>query len=65
MHKKVSVIPNAGKYHEFKGLSKEIPFECETSDLEIENGGIIVPSGPGLGVEIDPKFIEKHKKVVG
>ena len=25
-----------------------------------ENGHIEIPKGPGLGVEFDPKFLEKH-----
>ena len=59
----VSAIPNAGPFHEFKGFNKEIPMECKTSDLK-SNGGIVrVPSGPGLGVEIDPGYIAKHKLV--
>lgn len=59
----VSVLPNAGPYHEFKGFNNDIPLECRTSDLKIKNGRIKVPTGPGLGVEIDPDFIKKHKKI--
>jgi len=61
----VSVLPNAGPYHEFKGFNNEIPLECGTSDLKIKDGLIKVPSGPGLGVDIDPNFIAKHKKIEG
>ena len=57
----VSAIPNAGPYHEFKGFNNEIPLECKTSSLESEDGVVTVPSGPGLGLEIDPDFIDKHK----
>lgn len=59
----VSAVPNAGPYHEFKGFNKDIPIECKTSKLESENGVVKVPSGPGLGLEIDPDFIAKHKKL--
>ncbi len=59
----VSAVPNAGPYHEFKGFNKNIPIECKTSNLVSENGVVKVPSGPGLGLEIDPDFIEKHKKL--
>ncbi|NQU51201.1 MAG: mandelate racemase/muconate lactonizing enzyme family protein [Bacteroidetes bacterium] len=59
----VSAIPNAGPFHEFKGFNKDIPLTCETSNLESKNGIVTVPSGPGLGVEIDPEFIAKHKVV--
>ena len=59
----VSAIPNAGPYHEFKGFNKRIPIECETSSLTSEEGVVQVPSGPGLGVEIDPDFVAKHREV--
>ncbi len=59
----VSILPNAGLYHEFKGFNKEIPFECSTSSLESIEGIIDLPTGPGLGIEIDPDFIIKHVQV--
>ncbi len=61
----VSALPNALQYHEFKGLKTEIDFECKTSPLLVENGMIKVPTGPGSGVDIDPKFISKHQIVKG
>lgn len=57
----VSAIPNAGPYHEFKGVGNEVPFECATSTLKPENGILHLPMGVGSGVEIDPGFIGKHK----
>lgn len=59
----VSALPNAGPYHEFKGLNKELPFNCSTSSLTSEDGVINVPTGPGLGIEIDPIYIAKHVQV--
>lgn len=60
----VSVLPNAASYHEFKGFNERFEMECPTSSLTIdENGTIKVPTGPGLGVTIDPDFINKHKVV--
>lgn len=59
----VSAIPNAGPYHEFKGLSEDVPFECKTSSLKTEDGVVTVPTGPGLGIEFDPAFIRKHAVV--
>jgi L-alanine-DL-glutamate epimerase-like enolase superfamily enzyme len=59
----VSAIPNAGPYHEFKGFNTDIPHECKTSSLESEEGIVTVPSGPGMGLEIDPDFISKHDPV--
>ena len=61
----VSAIPNAGPFHEFKGLSQNVPFECKTSTLKTENGVVVVPTGPGSGIEIDPAFIKKHSVVKG
>jgi L-alanine-DL-glutamate epimerase-like enolase superfamily enzyme len=61
----ISAVPNAGKYHEFKSLSKELPFECKTSTLTSVNGVVKIPQGPGLGVDIDPDFIKKHTLVTG
>lgn len=59
----VSALPNAGPYHEFKGVNKNIPFESPTSDLTSRNGMVKVPTGPGAGIIIDPDFIDKHEVV--
>ena len=59
----VSVCPNAGRHHEFKGFRTHVPFECPTSSLKIADGKIKVPTGSGFGVVIDPEFIQKHKLV--
>lgn len=61
----VSAIPNAGPYHEFKGFNTELPFECATSTLTSEEGVVSVPTGPGLGIKIDPDYLKKHKPVAG
>jgi L-alanine-DL-glutamate epimerase-like enolase superfamily enzyme len=59
----VSVLPNAGAHHEFKGLQTHVPFECRTSPLRVIGGRIKVPTGPGLGIDIDPDFISDHQPV--
>lgn len=59
----VSAVKNAGPYHEFKGFNTQIPLECTTSTLQSEGGNITVPTGPGLGIEIDPGYIKNHKIV--
>lgn len=59
----VSAIANAGPYHEFKGFNNELPFVCATSKLESNDGVVEIPSGPGLGIEIDRAYINKHKTV--
>lgn len=58
----VSAMPNAGAHIEFKGY-EDIPIQCETSSLRLRDGKIEVPTGPGIGVEIDPDFIGKHELV--
>ncbi|WP_372947975.1 mandelate racemase/muconate lactonizing enzyme family protein [Mariniphaga sp.] len=60
----VSAVPNAGPYHEFKGFNNEIPLTCSTSDLVSHGGVVKVPSGPGMGVELDAGFVRKHKVVI-
>jgi len=59
----VSAIPNAGPYHEFKGFNNDMPFVCKTSTLSSDDGVVTVPTGPGLGIDIDPEYVGKHKAV--
>lgn len=61
----VSALPNALFHHEFKGLKTDIVFECKTSPLKCVDGAVKVPTGPGLGVDIDPEFINKFQVVKG
>ncbi|MHC4086104.1 MAG: mandelate racemase/muconate lactonizing enzyme family protein [Planctomycetota bacterium] len=61
----VSALGNASAHHEFKGLNTNVQFECKTSPLSVVDGKIKVPTGPGLGIEIDPDFINKHEAVKG
>ncbi len=60
----VSALPNAVPHHEFKGFKTHVPYECPTSPLTIVNGKMKAPTGPGLGVIIDPEFVAKHKPVI-
>jgi L-alanine-DL-glutamate epimerase-like enolase superfamily enzyme len=59
----VSALPNALPHHEFKGFRTGVEFECKTSPLRSENGLVKVPTGPGLGVDLDPDFVKKHQVV--
>jgi L-alanine-DL-glutamate epimerase-like enolase superfamily enzyme len=61
----VSALPNAGPYHEFKGFNEELPMECPTSDLQSHDGVVTVPTGPGLGVIIDPDHVKNYEVVKG
>jgi len=59
----VSALPNACPHHEFKGLGTSVRFECRTSPLTVRDGKVKVPTGPGLGVEIDADYVKKHQPV--
>jgi L-alanine-DL-glutamate epimerase-like enolase superfamily enzyme len=59
----VSALPNACPHHEFKGLRTSVQFECPTSPLSVTDGKIKVPTGPGLGVEINADYVKKHQPV--
>ncbi|WP_339924368.1 mandelate racemase/muconate lactonizing enzyme family protein [uncultured Cyclobacterium sp.] len=60
----VSALPNAGPYHEFKGFNNEIPLESASSNISSTNGTVEVPTGPGLGITLEPSYIAAHKKVI-
>ncbi len=57
-----SFTPNTGPHQEFKGETG-IPCHSDTSSLKCEQGFVKCPTGPGMGVEIDPGFIQQSKKV--
>lgn len=59
----VATLPNAGPYHEFKERTRELPYECPTSDFTVNDGTITAPTGPGSGVVIDPDYLAKHEVV--
>jgi L-alanine-DL-glutamate epimerase-like enolase superfamily enzyme len=59
----VSTLPNPTPFHEFKGLKTNVIFNCPTSPLKVIDGKIRIPTGPGLGVDIDPAFIGRHRPV--
>ncbi len=59
----VSAAPNAGEHHEFKGLKTHVRYECKTSPLQVKDGRIKVPTGPGFGVDFDPEWVKKHQAV--
>jgi L-alanine-DL-glutamate epimerase-like enolase superfamily enzyme len=59
----VSALPNALQFHEFKGFKTNVVYECKTSSLKSENGQVKVPTGPGLGIDLDPDYMKKFKLV--
>lgn len=56
-----SCVPNVGAHQEYKGEDDNLPVSCRTSSLKSEGGLLTVPTGPGLGVEIDSKFLAACK----
>jgi len=58
-----SVLPNGGFRPEFKGFETDVSYECNTGPIKSEDGAVNVPTGPGLGVEIDPDYIKKHQPI--
>ena len=61
----VSALPNPMPHHEFKGLATNVQFECKTSQLKVVDGNIQVPTGPGLGVDIDTAYLRKFEALKG
>ena len=59
----VSALPNAEPHHEFKGFNTNVRYECPTAPMKIANGLMKAPTGPGMGVVIDPEYVAKHQLV--
>ena len=53
-----SCVPNAGPFQEYKGRDTTLPVSSESSPLRSVKGMLTVPTGPGLGVTIDPAFVK-------
>lgn len=53
-----SCVPNAGLFQEYKGRDDSLPVASASSTLRCVQGILTVPSGPGLGVTIDPAFVK-------
>ena len=58
-----SAMPNAGDYMEYPWRKPSKPESWYSPNLEIKNGRIAVPTGPGLGVEFDPAYLSAAKKI--
>jgi L-alanine-DL-glutamate epimerase-like enolase superfamily enzyme len=66
----ISACPNAGKYQEFDTFStrdsngNQIPIVYKSGDPITSYDGVLkVPTGSGLGINIDPDYVKKHKVV--
>jgi L-alanine-DL-glutamate epimerase-like enolase superfamily enzyme len=58
-----SCVPNAGPYQEFKGTDESLPVSSDTSPLKSIGGQLKVPTGPGLGVTVDPSYVKRATRV--
>lgn len=58
-----SVVSNCGAHQEYKGEDDTLPVSCDSSSLKSEKGRLKVPTGPGLGITIDPAFVAKASVV--
>ena len=66
----VSACPATAEFHEFKMFQTRdangtvVPIESKAEPFESIDGIINIPSGSGLGINIDPDYIETHKPLV-
>ena len=58
-----SCCPNAGPYQEYKGLTDNFPWESTGDKITVKNGSMTVPNGHGIGVNIDPDYLAKARRV--
>ncbi|MDX2152305.1 MAG: mandelate racemase/muconate lactonizing enzyme family protein [Bryobacteraceae bacterium] len=58
-----SCVEDPGAHQEYKGEDDNLPVTSATSSLKSEGGRLKVPSGPGLGVEIDPGLLQRASLV--
>ncbi|MEX2260477.1 MAG: mandelate racemase/muconate lactonizing enzyme family protein [Bryobacteraceae bacterium] len=58
-----SAIPNIGAHMEFPWREKHVNEPWFSPHFIVKNGAVEVPKGPGLGIEIDPKFLAAARKV--
>ena len=65
----VSVCPATARFHEFKMFETKdangttVPIESKTEPFNSANGEIDMLTGSGLGITIDPQYINTHKVV--
>lgn len=58
-----STTPNIGPYMEYPWRAPEKPVSWFSPNFEVRNGVIKVPTGPGLGIEIDPDYLKKAQLI--
>jgi len=58
-----SAIPNIGPYMEYPWRRPPKPEPWYSPHFDVRDGVVKLPTGPGLGLEIDPKFLSEARKV--
>ncbi|MDX2266928.1 MAG: mandelate racemase/muconate lactonizing enzyme family protein [Bryobacter sp.] len=58
-----SVVKDPGAHQEFKGTDDTLPVTSKTSSLKSEKGQLVVPTGPGLGIEIAKEVLAKAEPI--
>lgn len=58
-----SATPNIGPYMEFPWRKPHDPEPWYSPSFPVRGGVVKVPTGPGLGVEIDPGFLKQAEQV--
>ncbi|MBI4893735.1 MAG: mandelate racemase/muconate lactonizing enzyme family protein [Acidobacteria bacterium] len=53
-----SCVDDPGAHQEYKGEDDSLPVRCSTSSLKSEKGMLKVPTGPGLGVELEESLLK-------
>jgi L-alanine-DL-glutamate epimerase-like enolase superfamily enzyme len=58
-----STTPNIGAFMEYPWRAPERPASWYSPQFLVRNGVLKVPTGPGLGLEIDPEYLKKAELV--
>ncbi len=58
-----SCAPALGPYQEFKGVNRSLPWESPGVDFDLVDGKLPAPKGPGMGVNYDPDYLKKAKRI--
>ena len=54
---------NPGPHQEHKGLHRQFPWQSTGRLIEVKDGSMTAPSGPGIGVVIEPDFLAGAREV--
>jgi len=58
-----SCCPNPGAFQEYKGIKHDFPWESTGDPIEIKDGSMKAPTGPGIGVEIDESYLRGATRI--